>query len=186
MKNSALAFVLASAGILQPVGVLCGNSVDVNVNQGQNARELITLGDEIQKLEEASLALDSSLAVGSSILDPSISYTQTDPNRPKILDNLPDAPNGLRLYRLIIPKGGDLNVKLKSESSRIVMTFLMRLQSNAMAAGIRRANMPPVSVRRSRIGLQNKTEFSQEVVLMLKGPVGVGFSMEIERSWLKK
>lgn len=187
MKN-----VIWAVSIVAPISVLQftddpqERQINERIAQSRNAREIITLGDEILRVEESSLVLDSSLAAGGLLEDPSRSYAQANTNEPKILDNLPDTPNGMKLYRFIVPSGGRLNIKLKSESSRIVMIFLMHLQSNPMTAGIRRANMPPASVRRSRIGLQNQTESPQEAVLMLKGPVGIKFSMEIDRSWTKK
>jgi len=176
------AMVLASVPVMPFVNDPQLESLKVGAAQAQDAREIRLLGDEILKVEENSLALDSSLAAGREAANPD----QMISDNKMILDNRTEASNGMRLYRFIIPSGGGLNLKLKSESSRIVMAFLKSVKSKPMAAGIQRANMPPSSIRRSRIGLRNQTGTTQEAVLMLQGPVGVKFSMEIERSWENK
>jgi hypothetical protein len=93
-----------------------------------------------------------------------------------------ELPNGMRLYAFTLSAGEKLKIEMKSERhGKVILRFILPTKPDAMTAQIRKANFSPVSVRSSRIEIQNTTDAPYETVLLVYGQCGYTFKLELDR-----
>lgn len=142
--------------------------------------EIVNVPETQAVIEESSLIFQSEAFANHQ--------SQSIPGRRPIGENslmtemTEDIPNALRCYGFHLEPGITLRLRLKGKTEgRICMRFLPKAPADAMTAQVKRANMPPASLRKSRIEITNVTGKPYLVVLMLFGQPNYPYILEIER-----
>lgn len=93
-----------------------------------------------------------------------------------------DATNAIRCYSFILAAGEHMRLRLTGKSEGyICMKFVPKAVADRMTSQIWRANMAPISLRKSKIEITNITDKPYQVALMLYGQANYPYILEIER-----
>lgn len=88
--------------------------------------------------------------------------------------------SGIRLYGFYLEPQERLEVRIKSEETALVMSFLDTVKLSPMTRAVRAANTPPYMSRQSQIRIKNPADTPQRVVLQVGGPVNHAYTLTIE------
>lgn len=160
------------------------------------SRKITRVPEGVQVIQEKTLFLDGSIAnlnpdKVASHRDGYLSTDMTSSGRAALqtrngmIDMETDSSNGIRLYSFIVQPKEKLRFKLKSEDSKLIMRFLTPTTQDVFTKEIRRANIAPAPLRRSRIAISNNTGKIVEAVLMLTGPVNYSYRVDIQREMVE-
>ncbi len=141
---------------------------------------------EMKFVEEASLRPDGMLATETSVSrDTGVRTTVSAQTGEKIVSGMGDmdseTTNALRVYEFLLEPKELLNLRLKAEGNAIIMRVLKPTVVDGMSAAIRKANLPPTGMRRSRLSVRNETPQPYAVRVLLYGSAGHPYRLDIER-----
>lgn len=191
--NSLLTFLLlAKSGVPPEKPIAVANEIGGPATISIDCRQPIIVHEATKFIEEDSLCIDGSLATGNpdQLARQRQTYTSQSEStrglaglttRTGMNDMEAESATALRIYLFKLKPKEEIILKLQSEHGRLMMRFLAPAIVDASVQDIRRANITPTPSRRSRIAINNSTGNSSQYALLIYGPSGHKYRLEIDR-----